>query len=134
MVLAAQEEQPQLPVDGGDKLPQMDAPGGEVQGEILRLGRAAAQQRRAGIVEGIVGGVIVLHRTQERHTCSAARSKITEGFSGGAGAVSRKKLSYRERRAAADCSSRRGFAVSPGASARAARSAQGGSQRRGNSR
>ena len=39
---------------------QMDAPGGEVQGEILRLCRAAAQQRRAGIVEGIVGGVIVL--------------------------------------------------------------------------
>ena len=60
MVLAAQEEKPQLLVDGGDKLPQMDAPGGEVQGKILRLGRATAQQRRTGIIEGVVGGVIVL--------------------------------------------------------------------------
>jgi len=60
MILAAQEEKPQFLVDGGDKLPQMDTPGGEVQGEILRLGRAAAQQRRTGIIEGVVGGVIVL--------------------------------------------------------------------------
>ena len=60
MILAAQEEKPQFLVDGGDKLPQMDAPGGEVQGEILRLGRATAQQRRTGIIEGVVGGVIVL--------------------------------------------------------------------------
>ena len=72
MVLAAQKEQPQLPVDGGDKLPQMDAPGGEVQGEILRLGRAAAQQRRAGIVEGIVGGIIVLLPTDGAQDTGAA--------------------------------------------------------------
>ncbi len=97
MVLAAQEEQPQLPVDGGDKLPQMDAPGGEVRGNPP----AGPLQRRAGIVEGIgrwrYSSAANRWRTGRRSgtPAPAARSKITEGFSGGAGAVSRKKLSYR---------------------------------------
>ena len=45
------------------------------------------------------------HRAQPRHTRSAARSKITAGFSSGAGAV-RFMLSYSSRRASAAWPSR----------------------------
>ena len=37
----------------------MDAAGGEVEGEVLRHSLSATQKGGAGIVEGIVGGVVV---------------------------------------------------------------------------
>ena len=59
VVLLAQKKRPQFTIDRRQKGLQMDAAGGEVEGEVLGLGLSALQHGAAGVVEGVVGGIIV---------------------------------------------------------------------------
>ena len=58
-VLPPQTEGVQLRVDGPQQLREVQAPAGEEQWEILRLGPAPLQHGRARVVEGVVGGLIL---------------------------------------------------------------------------
>ena len=58
-VSAAQQELVQLVVQRLQQLGEVQAAAGKMQGEVLCAGAAAAQQAGAGVVEGIVGIVVV---------------------------------------------------------------------------
>ena len=60
MILLAQQKCPQLGVQSSQEILQMYTARGEVDGEILGQSLSAAQKGGAGIVEGIVGLVIIL--------------------------------------------------------------------------
>lgn len=58
-VLPPQTERVQLRIDGAQQLRKVQAPAGEEQGKILRLRPATLQHGGTGVVEGVVGGVVL---------------------------------------------------------------------------
>ena len=58
-VLPPQTERVQLRIDGAQQLRKVQAPAGEKQGKILRFRPATLQHGGTGVVEGVVGGVVL---------------------------------------------------------------------------
>ena len=59
-VLPPQQKGGEFPVDGGEKVRQVDTPVREVTGKVLGQGPAPLQQEGGGVVEGVEGAGVLL--------------------------------------------------------------------------